>query len=365
MNLHKFRSLASANTAIAAAVLASSTCISAAVLPPELNWSTASAEVDVQGLAFQLIDLDANDGITPQITFAEGYLLLDALSGFQATDSYLEATWYGQTDTNSPLSANDIQLQTTGGGSFSSISANSLYAGAGSSEALIDAHALRDSTTDWDYESSSSGQVGAKPLVGYNPNGSAALITTDNQHYELGTYDDGMPPSFTLTPNTAVVFSGVLSSKVRLDLTQLNTIDPQTVYGLVIAYGKIELFGTTSNDGNTAWSSFEDALVAVEGQQASTRVLIERNHNPYGLYMAPLPEWVVGPETTFMEHQDSKAFELMFSNQTLQAKDGYLSANINAYIDIGGRTYVPEPATYALMGLGLLGVLGAVRRRQA
>lgn len=379
MKLHKFCSLASANAAIAAAVLASSTCISAAVLPPELNWSTASAEVQVQGLAVQLVDLDPNDGITPQITFAENMINFNLQDGF-GLDDYLHETIYRQADAATPLANTDILLQNPAGGSLVRMSAANLYAGVGTSESILSQKAVEDPTdtltglgdlnfstpTDWVHQSSSGVVVGARRMVGYGGSSDDLLTWIDSGHVKFNSGRATEMSSFKLTPNTAVVFSGVLSSRIRLDVSQWRTYDPQAMQAIVNAPGRIEVYAAMPNDGKTAWSSLSDARAAIEAQDVTVGVTVNRyNFDPALMYGEFVPSDIFGPDSNFVELEDSKAFGLTFTNRTLQFKDGYFSADMDPYLKISGMTAVPEPATYTLMGLGLLGVLCAGRRRKA
>ena len=367
MKLHKIRSLvpANTNTAIAAALLASSTCISAAVLPSELSWNTTSAEIDVQGLAIQLIDLNTNDGISPQIFFSDDNLSLSATnvySNIAAYESVLRPA-----NTSLPLSGSDIRVASQDGSALSGVFVDGMYAGAGSSEALILQNAQiapgldfsgLEFPTDWRLVSGSNTGNSAMRLSGSG----GKLLRTDNDGYQLNSSPSAA--GFTLTPNTAVVFSGTLSSRVRMDLSQQSTFDPQTMQAAALAYGSVELFSETANDGNTAWSSVLDALAAVEGQQADVYADIRRyNFDPAAMWGVQLPGFA-GPETLQLEMEDTKPFALTFTNDTWQAKGGVFAVNVQSSSIIEGMLPVPEPTTYALMALGLLGVAGAVRGRK-
>lgn len=361
---------------LATLMLVGAASVNAAVLPAAQNWSTTSAEVDVQGLAFQLIDLDVNDGITPQIMFADDRL---AISVYGTTnDDYFYQSVLRPANDAFPVSSSDISLVNPDGGSVASMSATGLYAGTGYSEALMTQNALVEpgsdhfsytgtgfgTPTDWRANSLAYSNNSAQRMFGpYD--GAGMLITSDNSNYRLST--NLSDPGFTVTPNTAVVFSGTLSSRSRIDLSQLSTYDPQTTQALARAVGSVELYSATPNDGRTSWSSYQEALAAVDGQSASVGTDIRRfNYDPAliwgGLYSPP---GLVGPETTYVEQADSRPFALTFTNDTLVSKGGFFAVNLQTESIVAGLLPVPEPSTYALMALGLLGVVGAVRGRKA
>lgn len=57
-------------------------------------------------------------------------------------------------------------------------------------------------------------------------------------------------------------------------------------------------------------------------------------------------------------------FSLTFTNATNDSKKGVYSLYVESFAAGDSTLNVPEPATYALMGLGLIGVSLVARRRQ-
>ncbi|WUR11848.1 PEP-CTERM sorting domain-containing protein [[Empedobacter] haloabium] len=64
---------------------------------------------------------------------------------------------------------------------------------------------------------------------------------------------------------------------------------------------------------------------------------------------------------SFVNINESQAFALSFANTTDYAKD--ITVKFQAYAQ-GGVILVPEPSSYMMMGLGLLGLLGHARLRR-
>lgn len=338
----------------------------AVVLPAAHAWSNVSAEVGVQGLAIQLIDLDANDGITPQIMFADNAMNMVV---YGPTSGYDQSVLHPANDAL-PIPSADMALVHPNGSSVASLSPSVLYAGTGYSEVLMTQNAIAEPYGNYWYPNTGFGEPN-----NWRSNAGARLY--DNAQRLVGTYDgqgvlfftgddyrlssSPSAPGFTVTPNTAVVFSGTLFSRARIDFSQLATYDPQNTQAIVQTKGSIALYNATPIDEKTSWTSFQEVQAAFENQWVSVDSDVRRFNYEPSLSM----ENRVGPETMLIEREENKSFEFTFTNTTVLPKGGFLSVYLQSESVVGGLLPVPEPSVYALMTLGLLGVAGAVRSRQA
>jgi PEP-CTERM motif len=365
-------------TALVATMLTGGACVNAAVLSTPQNWSVVSAEGSLQGLSVQLIDLDPNDGITPQIVFAEEEMFTAEYGDKSFVQSSIRPA-----GTSFPLSISDQGMTHPDGRSAASMSASGLYAGAGSSAEMISQNAqfapgaiyrgFRP-VQDWRAGSDAFASNHSKELIATgigSRNEDAVLVESEYNSWTYQIKPSVSGPGFTVTPNTSVVFSGTISSRVGFDLSQLSIFDPQTTMAQARARVSVEVFSDTPNDGKTTWSgsylnAVQEIYASFDAQRADVSLELQRLIDP-SLVMANgyrPPAGFVGTELT-QEIESINPFALTFINNSQQTKGGFFSVNALSSVEITGMMPVPEPATYALMGLGLLGVLCAVSRRKA
>lgn len=233
---------------------------------------TAFAETyafsQINNLSYRLIDLDLQDGITPELTFnnspiGNSYLMLndiEASDGSQVESvSLANLATYGNTLRNS--------------GAY----ASGLFAG---------------------------GQFGALTQSAYSTKG---IAFTANSMFD----------TFTLTPQTQLVILGEMRATMRMDTHYQGSTQIQNLAQIHFRDGA----------GETDW--------------------LQRNNQLN--------------EVASSFHSDEQ-FQLTLRNESTEMRLGGFSTDSSAVATVSP---VPEPETYAMLGLGLFGLAAIARRKKA
>jgi hypothetical protein len=177
---------------------------------------------------------------------------------------------------------------------------------------------------------------------------------------KAGVVNDLDAVAFTLSPHSVITFTGVLKASISLDTAALDQLAPafyngvETPYVAVNAANAIQVVTLPEDLTNTAdWQS-QDVYLGVS-----------ESHN-----------YLPGVAGTLVVKSDEKAFTLTVENTRDTALLGVFNLftgvetswfrNTIASPEIGGpiSTTVPEPSTYALMGLGLIGLAAVARQNR-
>ena len=343
--------------------------------------AVVSASASVTGLTFQLIDLNPYDNETPWMSFTEMPSISSAVYGQGATLFQLMPEWSGESAccntypytqyqvanaTDDPITSTSLlaggalTAASTDGTSSASAFASELGVAFTAQAALTEADILayqepvRSDVNTWDLEygkawrvetgaySSSGGSGGHVPIdQKYDAETGTMTYTFNSSFLERASF-------FTVSAQTEVVITGVLTATTFVDPTQMGVLDPASTILAPMASAEIGLFAKRPLDGQTQWTSYEALASAVQVD----RVLLQATLNPqlaiYELPSAATQDFV----TRFRNTSDAQADVVM----NVYASAGMVAA--------GGVGAIPEPSTWALMGLGLLGVAAARQRSE-
>ncbi|KGM40393.1 hypothetical protein JY96_11110 [Aquabacterium sp. NJ1] len=293
----------------------------------------ASGAASVTGLSYHLIDLDPTDGIAPSITFNDSYVGIGVVT----------STWTPQSQATGESTRTPGDLFTATPADFVSSSGN--VTGSYNTNSATINSSLRAS--DLNAMASSYGTDGYTVSV---TAASGMFFGRDETPDVPGVWFPFNPgqSAFTLSANTALVIDGQWHVNTGLDLTQ---VQPGAFIDSIQANGWSANFDSHSSavvalqldDGNEggvfAWNS-HDLTQSLDGNGLGE--LFTNNVND----------------------QADSPFSVQINNTGTSSVNGFLA--LGATADYKVTVAVPEPGTWALMGLGLVGVLvTAGKRRRA
>ena len=313
----------------------------------------SQATLSLSGLSFQLIDLTPGDGIAPSLSFqTQGVIDSWNVVYDEASDSYLPG---GPTYSNSLLPSTPVNYVSPDGLSTVTSTANSVTL----QSQLSLSHILPPLTPP---DATGAGDA----LYG------GAGTRTD---LSVGNPVPGELQAFTLSAGSALVVRGTLTGSYILDGTQVQA-------------------GLNAN-GYTEWTLFHNGwadagfLMAAQVDNLSEETSGFTGlfgHQVNGFYTS-----LVNDGATFLSSTDgnvthqttaSRDFTFTLTNLDDTTMSGVLALSLSVHTDqtlYASRPgiwtppidlppidvpAIPEPSTYALMGLGLVGIAAAARRRR-
>lgn len=313
--------------------LAAASLMAVACSQSTLAQTLVTASSSVTNLRYHLVDLDPNDGVTPWVSFdlydymthqpagvGSSTFDLAAYAGFQ-TGSESSTTSL----TGNVFSADSGSVSTVRSSLLASKNANNMVASAQVTEADLANPTYREGANTWVYTASSSVNFGYGNLN--------------------GIYDN-----FALSAHTAFVIDGVSDSGATIDTSSLTQ-------GALASYvdGPNESISiSTMGIANLYISAFllNEKTQFYERQEAygyassSSKVLVDAT----GTHVLPSVD----------QPNEHTPFELVFTNDKSQYVTGTMLWYVYNNIEIAN--YVPEPDTWALFGLGLLGIAFKLKR---
>lgn len=305
--------LARACMPVAMALLASLPALASAAGDTVIQSTSAQ----ITGLSYRLIDLDPNDGIDPSLTFDMTAGGINAVTynnrlGIQ-DGQYDDAYFVGLTpDASKTVSFNGATASAGPSGYSTSV------------QTTVDQH------------------INLAPSAGY---GGATTFNAD-----IFTYPDGVNyTNMTLSANTLLVITGTAS------VTQQSNLQP--------LLDELNLL----NPGQEAWASVAiDAGARVElnlerrvTDPSYTQTLTDISNFVLNTYDAGPGDDIYSPVTLQFANVGGASTDLSFT-VSVGVTNAIMSGLDNVIID--PPPSIPEPGTYMLMGLGLVGI-GCARRR--
>lgn len=328
-------------TALATAILSALPLMAKA---DDTSPVVSSSTVTLSNLRFELVDINPNDGITPSVSFdLTGQLSVTDVSGTTST-SY----------SNALLPLTPTTLVSSNGHSSITTTADSVT--------------LKSFTTLQDALSASSGFT---TTPGYNDgntgSNNSANLSVSNPQSIAGNLTGMNFGQFTLSANTILRITGTATSSSTLDATPLLAALPGNAQNPAVWINKYPNYqAATLALGKLTVAQNGDAS-SITGLQGSAATL------------AYPPSLSVSQTSTAASYTQSQAFDLVFTNLGDTSTVGDVLWTLGASEQLStGWSYllpdvivpppdvpgIPEPSTYALMGLGLVGI-ALTRRRIA
>lgn len=325
--------------ALSALLLSLASSVHAADVPSPVTGSAS-----ITGLSYHLVNLDPSDGITPWIQFQNGTYVGLGSAVYTGYD-YLPIGSGSSATTDAHTSTGDIF--TAPGANYVSGSGevNASYGPAGTSVTM------RVNADQY----SNLGGVGAfdPSHAIYNSSllGVSGMAYGSNFYPLLGVNvpnPTGNETSFTLSPHTLLVIDGQMQSNAAVDLTTLKNgplLDGISAGSYTLNVTSVAASAVVLTDANG--NGVDQALNTAFGYQTrdQTGVVVDAANPPTSASQSP--------------------FSVKFSNDSADAvKGGLLIGSGVASMSQFSITAVPEFSTWALMGLGLIGVAVAARRQE-
>ena len=315
----------------------------------------AQSALTLSGLSFQLIDLTPGDGIAPSLSFqSDGLIDTGEWIYDEASDSYNFAG--GPQFQNSLLPATPMTHVSSNGLSTVTSTVNSvtLQTQLPLSQ-LLPSMAPPDGTGTDDFTDSGSWA---------------------EANLSVGDGNTGGFASFTLGSGTGLILRGTLSSQLTMDSSAVSAVLAANGYDHWSLYGNLDAYGSflMAAQAETPWPNAD--LLLQQGNQLD----LSRYHTVWhGSNM-----W---DDNTPLSDATSQSFEFTVVNfgDSNLIGDVLLNLHVLHNVDLfatRASTYIPpvdvppidvppidvpaipEPSTYALMGLGLVGIVAVARRRR-
>ncbi|CAH0350850.1 PEP-CTERM sorting domain-containing protein [Aquabacterium sp. CECT 9606] len=339
---------------IALAAMALTQSLAHAAIPGDLYTASAS----LGGITYRLVDLTPDDGETPWIQ-----LNLGAGSGGQGgafipnghvTDGFYLGYPASTSYSGGLFPAQPMSTQSADGMATAGANPDGLQLG------------VRASADDWhlnnqgytafmgNQSAAQAGDLAARARGGL---GVDYVFDPVRQQIIVKVLDQGSTYDFTVSANTMVIAEATMGYQADIDHAAVAALgsDPRGMDVAISADSTLLLAWSHPlvDLNDSAWDSFQDAADAVSAA------------NPFDYGMSSQSK---------IDGSGSKVVSVTLKNTTSNALQGSVALSLELYAALfvpttetgggGGVPSIPEPGTYLLMGLGLVGLAWARRRHQ-